>query len=129
MRQIPLAHALLARLGVENAYFPLFVSEKALTAEKDHVEGFAPEVAWVTKSGDTDLVEPIAVSILPSLQYLRNSIFGRVSSDRSSLAVSEHSEQFSRVRAGCSREAGPQKVLHRAIISIGERGHQVCSFS
>jgi len=32
------------RLGVENAYFPLFVSEKALTAEKDHVEGFAPEV-------------------------------------------------------------------------------------
>jgi hypothetical protein len=31
------------RLGVENAYFPLFVSEKALTAEKDHVEGFAPE--------------------------------------------------------------------------------------
>ena len=33
-----------ARLGVENAYFPLFVSEKALTAEKDHVEGFAPEV-------------------------------------------------------------------------------------
>jgi hypothetical protein len=33
-----------SRLGVENAYFPLFVSEKALTAEKDHVEGFAPEV-------------------------------------------------------------------------------------
>ena len=32
------------RLGVENAYFPLFVSEKALNAEKDHVEGFAPEV-------------------------------------------------------------------------------------
>lgn len=31
------------KLGVENAYFPLFVSEKALTAEKDHVEGFAPE--------------------------------------------------------------------------------------
>lgn len=28
---------------MENAYFPLFVSEKALTAEKDHVEGFAPE--------------------------------------------------------------------------------------
>lgn len=38
-----------ASLGVENAYFPLFVSSAALTREKDHVEGFAPEVAWVTK--------------------------------------------------------------------------------
>ena len=75
---------------MENAYFPLFVSEKALTAEKDHVEGFAPEarcrpalaagggtlalrrrapsrsplppqVAWVTRSGDTELEAPIAV--------------------------------------------------------------------
>ena len=48
-------------LGVENSYFPLFVSKKALEAEKDHVEGFAPEVAWVTRSGDTELEEPIAV--------------------------------------------------------------------
>ena len=48
-------------LGVENAYFPLFVSKAALEREKDHVEGFAPEVAWVTKSGDSDLPEPIAV--------------------------------------------------------------------
>lgn len=31
-------------MGIENTYFPLFVSEKALTKEKDHVEGFAPEV-------------------------------------------------------------------------------------
>mmetsp|Transcript_18102 Transcript_18102/g.28267 ORF Transcript_18102/g.28267 Transcript_18102/m.28267 type:complete len:650 (-) Transcript_18102:1035-2984(-) len=46
---------------VQNAYFPLFVSKAALETEKDHVEGFAPEVAWVTKSGDTDLAEPIAV--------------------------------------------------------------------
>lgn len=30
--------------GVENSYFPLFVSKSALEAEKDHVEGFAPEV-------------------------------------------------------------------------------------
>ena len=48
-------------LGVENSYFPLFVSKKALEAEEDHVEGFAPEVAWVTRSGDTELEEPIAV--------------------------------------------------------------------
>ena len=47
--------------GVENAYFPMFVSKKALETEKEHVEGFAPEVAWVTKSGKSDLVEPIAI--------------------------------------------------------------------
>ncbi|KAL7565933.1 hypothetical protein ACA910_008394 [Epithemia clementina (nom. ined.)] len=48
-------------LGVENAYFPLFVSRERLEKEKDHVEGFAPEVAWVTKSGSGDLAQPIAV--------------------------------------------------------------------
>lgn len=49
------------KLGVQNAYFPLFVSEKRLTTEEDHIEGFAAEVAWVTKSGQTNLEEPIAV--------------------------------------------------------------------
>lgn len=34
------------KMGIENTYFPLFVSEKALTKEKDHVEGFAPEVLF-----------------------------------------------------------------------------------
>ncbi len=42
-------------LGVENAYFPLFVSKAALTKEENHIAGFAPEVAWVTKSGQSDL--------------------------------------------------------------------------
>lgn len=49
------------KLGVKNSYFPLFVSERALNTEKDHVEGFAPEVAWVTKSGEADLAEKIAI--------------------------------------------------------------------
>jgi prolyl-tRNA synthetase len=48
-------------LGVENSYFPMFVSKDRLEKEKDHVEGFSPEVAWVTKSGDSDLTAPIAV--------------------------------------------------------------------
>ncbi|KAK9448706.1 uncharacterized protein V1518DRAFT_417979 [Limtongia smithiae] len=48
-------------LGVQNAYFPMFVSSRVLEKEKDHVEGFAPEVAWVTKAGTTDLEEPIAI--------------------------------------------------------------------
>lgn len=37
-------------LGVSNAYFPMFVSNKVLEREKDHIEGFAPEVAWVTRA-------------------------------------------------------------------------------
>ena len=49
------------KLGVKNSYFPMFVSEKALSTEKSHIEGFAPEVAWVTKSGSTDLEKPIAI--------------------------------------------------------------------
>lgn len=39
----------------------MFVSEKSLNREKDHIEGFSPEVAWVTKAGQSDLAEPIAV--------------------------------------------------------------------
>jgi prolyl-tRNA synthetase len=39
-------------LGVQNAYFPMFITEDVLNTEKDHVEGFAPEVAWVTKAGE-----------------------------------------------------------------------------
>lgn len=46
---------------VANAYFPMFVSSKVLEKEKDHIEGFAPEVAWVTKAGKSELDEPIAI--------------------------------------------------------------------
>uniref|UniRef100_A0A6Q2XNK5 Bifunctional glutamate/proline--tRNA ligase n=1 Tax=Esox lucius TaxID=8010 RepID=A0A6Q2XNK5_ESOLU len=49
------------KLGVENCYFPMFVSQAALEKEKSHIADFAPEVAWVTRSGDTELAEPIAV--------------------------------------------------------------------
>lgn len=49
------------KLGVNNCYFPLFVPRSALEKEKDHIEDFAPEVAWVTKSGESDLAEPIAI--------------------------------------------------------------------
>lgn len=49
------------KLGVKNAYFPMFVSSKVLEKEKDHIEGFAPEVAWVTKAGSSELEEHIAI--------------------------------------------------------------------
>ncbi len=47
--------------GVENVYMPIFIPESLLEKEKDHVEGFAPEVAWVTKGGLNDLQEPLCV--------------------------------------------------------------------
>ncbi|XP_027035857.1 bifunctional glutamate/proline--tRNA ligase-like [Pocillopora damicornis] len=49
------------KLGVENVYFPMFVSQSALEKEKTHIADFAPEVAWVTKSGQSELAEPIAI--------------------------------------------------------------------
>jgi prolyl-tRNA synthetase len=39
----------------------MFVSETVLNREKDHIEGFAPEVAWVTRAGQSDLEVPIAI--------------------------------------------------------------------
>lgn len=49
------------KLGVENSYFPLFVTNASLTREKTHIADFAPEVAWVTRAGKSELAEPIAV--------------------------------------------------------------------
>lgn len=48
-------------LGVRNCYFPLFISEANLQREKDHIEGFAAEVAWVTEGGKTKLEKRLAV--------------------------------------------------------------------
>ncbi len=47
--------------GVENVYMPLFIPESLLQKEKDHVEGFAPEVAWVTHGGLNELQERLCV--------------------------------------------------------------------
>jgi prolyl-tRNA synthetase len=47
--------------GHENAYFPLFIPKSFLEKEAEHVEGFSPQVAWVTKGGDEELFEPLAV--------------------------------------------------------------------
>ena len=47
--------------GHENAYFPLFVPESLLMREAEHVEGFAPQVAWVTKGGTEELEERLAI--------------------------------------------------------------------
>ncbi len=49
------------KMGVKNSYFPLFIPERLLTKEKDHIEGFAPEVAWVDYGGNTKLGERLAI--------------------------------------------------------------------
>ena len=48
-------------LGHENVYMPMFIPESLLQKEKDHVEGFAPEVAWVTHGGSEPLTERLCV--------------------------------------------------------------------
>ncbi|MBR3379047.1 MAG: proline--tRNA ligase, partial [Bacillus sp. (in: Bacteria)] len=47
--------------GHENVYMPLFIPESLLQQEKDHIEGFAPEVAWVTHGGESELQERLCV--------------------------------------------------------------------
>ena len=47
--------------GHENVYMPMFIPESLLQKEKDHVEGFAPEVAWVTHGGSEKLTERLCV--------------------------------------------------------------------
>ena len=47
--------------GHENAYFPLLIPESLLIREAEHVEGFAPEVAWVTQGGSEQLTERLAI--------------------------------------------------------------------
>jgi len=48
-------------IGIKNVYFPLFIPEKSLKKEQTHVEGFSPEVAWVTHAGNSELNERLAV--------------------------------------------------------------------
>ena len=47
--------------GVQNVYMPLLIPESLLQKEKDHVDGFAPEVAWVTQGGTEKLNERLCI--------------------------------------------------------------------
>ena len=49
------------KTGVKNVYFPMLIPESLLQKEKDHVEGFAPEVAWVTEAGGQELDEKLCI--------------------------------------------------------------------
>ncbi|EEG77358.1 proline--tRNA ligase [Dethiobacter alkaliphilus] len=61
--------------GHRNAYFPLFIPESLLQKEADHVEGFAPEVAWVTHGGNEKLSERLLVR--PTSETIICEMFSR----------------------------------------------------
>ncbi|MDP3955570.1 MAG: proline--tRNA ligase [bacterium] len=61
--------------GVSNAYFPLFIPEKLLHKEKEHVEGFSPELAVVTVGGGEELAEPLVVR--PTSETIIYSLFAK----------------------------------------------------
>jgi len=62
--------------GVENVYMPMFIPESLLNKEKDHVEGFAPEVAWVTHGGNEPLQEKLCVR--PTSETLFCDFYSRI---------------------------------------------------
>jgi prolyl-tRNA synthetase len=65
----------LKRTGHKNAFLPVLIPESLLTKEKDHFDGFMPEVFWVTRSGDCDLGEKLAVR--PTSETLAYSMFSK----------------------------------------------------
>lgn len=62
--------------GVENVYLPMFIPESLLQKEKDHVEGFAPEVAWVTHGGGEKLQERMCVR--PTSETLFCDLYSKI---------------------------------------------------
>jgi len=61
--------------GVLNAYFPLLIPRSFIEKEAEHIEGFAPELAWVTRGGGEELEEPLAVR--PSSETIISDSFAR----------------------------------------------------
>ena len=65
----------LKRTGHKNGFLPVLIPESLLTREKNHFDGFMPEVFWVTRSGDCELSEKLAVR--PTSETLAYSMFSK----------------------------------------------------
>ncbi len=61
--------------GHLNAYFPTLIPESFLKKEAEHVQGFSPQVAWVTRGGDSELTEPLALR--PTSEAIINYMYAR----------------------------------------------------
>ncbi|ELA41391.1 proline-tRNA ligase [Vittaforma corneae ATCC 50505] len=63
------------KMGIQECYFPMLVSKRNLEQEKDHLENFNPELAWITKCGEKDLEEPVAIR--PTSETIMYPAFAR----------------------------------------------------
>ncbi|MFC6836359.1 proline--tRNA ligase [Halomarina ordinaria] len=102
--------------GVQNAYFPLFIPESYLEREKDVVEGFDPEVAWVTQGGYEELEERLAVR--PTSESIITPFIARW--------VRSHRDLPLRVNQWCSVvrwEATDTKPFFRTKEFLWQEGH------
>ena len=66
---------LFKKAGVENVYLPVLIPESLLQKEKDHVEGFAPEVAWVTQGGGEELEERLCIR--PTSETMFSNLYSK----------------------------------------------------
>ena len=66
---------LFKKAGVENVYMPVLIPENLLQKEKDHVEGFAPEVAWVTQGGGEELEEKLCIR--PTSETMFSNLYSK----------------------------------------------------
>ena len=66
---------LFKQAGVQNVYLPVLIPEGLLQKEKDHIEGFAPEVAWVTKGGEEDLEEKLCIR--PTSETMFSNLYSK----------------------------------------------------
>ena len=87
--------------GHENVCMPMFIPESLLQKEKDHVEGFAPEVAWVTHGGSAmaaSSVRPFVSRISCSLEQYRLASVHRSSPPQRTI-VSDGTEAYGQTRS------------------------------
>lgn len=66
---------LFKKAGVQNVYMPVLIPENLLQKEKDHVEGFAPEVAWVTQGGGENLEEKLCIR--PTSETMFSNLYSK----------------------------------------------------
>lgn len=69
------ADAKFKKIGVQNVYFPVLIPESLLKKEKDHIEGFAPEVAWVTEGGEEKLDEKLCIR--PTSETMFSTLYAK----------------------------------------------------
>ena len=97
--------------------------QAALEKEKDHIADFSPEVAWVTKSGDTDLAEPIAIR--PTSETVMYPAFAKWVRSHRDLPVKVGSKRGEKCVAGW-RECNVRSTC-RCDVSTAEPVEQRCA--